>query len=154
METELTLDEAKRLIHQQEAVKEQQATLKPPVKEETILDSVVSKHPRRQLPALPSQAVMQIQVCRQCGKGSNPWQSCPAQHMVCFRCNRRGHYSSQCLSNTVAEVAKNLSELTTQLDNPYSETFNPLRTVVPYMRHGKIEFDTCEQIAITSSSLA
>ena len=32
--------------------------------------------------------------------------------------------------------------------------FNPLRTVVPYMRHGKMEFDTCEQIAITLSSLA
>ena len=72
METELTLDKAKWLIHQQEAVKEQQATLKPPVKEEIILDSVVSKHPRRQLPALPSQAVKQIQVCRQCGKGSHP----------------------------------------------------------------------------------
>ena len=31
---------------------------------------------------------------------------------------------------------------------------NPLRTVVPYMHHGKIEFDTCEQIAMTSSFLA
>ena len=26
---------------------------------------------------------------------------------------------------------------------------NPLRTVVAYMHHGKMEFDTCEQIAIT-----
>ena len=32
-------------------------------------------------------------------------------------------------------------------------TVNPLRTVVPYMCHGKMEFDTCEQITITSSSL-
>ena len=34
------------------------------------------------------------------------------------------------------------------------EMFNPLRTVVAYMRHGKMEFDTCKQITITSSSLA
>ena len=32
METELTLDKAKRLIRQREAVKEQQATLKPPLR--------------------------------------------------------------------------------------------------------------------------
>ena len=121
METELTLDKAKRLIRQREAVKEQQATLKPSFKEETILNSVVSKRPRRQLPALPLQ---QTQVCRRCGKGSHPWQSCPARDMVCFRCNRRGHYSSQCLSNTVAEVAKNLSELATQSDNPQPDTFD------------------------------
>ena len=31
---------------------------------------------------------------------------------------------------------------------------DPLRTVVPYMCHGKIKFNTCEQIVITLSSLA
>ena len=31
---------------------------------------------------------------------------------------------------------------------------NPLRTVVPYMHDGKMEFYTCEQITITSLSLA
>ena len=25
----------------------------------------------------------------------------------------------------------------------------PLRTVVPYMRRGKMKFDTCEEIAVT-----
>ena len=85
---------------------------------------MVSKRPRRQLPTLPPQAGKQTQVCRRCGKGSHPRQSCPARDMVCFRCNRRGHYSSQCLSNTVAKVAKNLSELATQSDNPQPETFD------------------------------
>ena len=33
------------------------------------------------------------------------------------------------------------------------ELLNPLRTIVPYMRHRKMEFDTCEQIVITLSSL-
>ena len=51
MEAELTLHKAKRLIWQQEVIKEQQATLKLSVKEETSLDSVASRGPRRKLPA-------------------------------------------------------------------------------------------------------
>ena len=130
MKIELTLDKAKWLIHQRKAVKEQQATLKPPIKEETILNSVVSKCPRRQLPALPPQAGKQTQVRRRCGKGSHLQQSCPARDMFCFHCNRRGHNSSQCLSNTVAEVAKNLNELAIQSNNPQPETFDRyLKTV-------------------------
>ena len=33
-----------------------------------------------------------------------PLQSCPAKDANCFRCNRRGHFSSQCLSNTIANI--------------------------------------------------
>ena len=40
METELTLDKAKRLIRQHEAVKEQQDALKQPSKGDTSLDAV------------------------------------------------------------------------------------------------------------------
>ena len=32
--------------------------------------------------------------------------------------------------------------------------FKPLRTVVPYMCHGNMKYDTCKQIAVTLSSLA
>ena len=32
--------------------------------------------------------------------------------------------------------------------------FSPLRITVPYMRHRNMKFNTCEQIAITLSSLA
>ena len=42
-----------------------------------------------------------------------------------------------------------------KLRSPYCKSYvNPLRTVVTYMHHGKMEFHTCEQIAITLSSLA
>ena len=74
MEAELTLDKAKRLIWQWEVIKEQQPTLKPSVKEETSLDFVASRGPRRKLPALILQAMKQMpmyQVCKRSGKGSH-----------------------------------------------------------------------------------
>ncbi|KAL5493718.1 hypothetical protein EMCRGX_G014937 [Ephydatia muelleri] len=33
-----------------------------------------------------------------------PWYLCPAKDSVCHKCKRKGHFSSQCLSKTVAEV--------------------------------------------------
>ena len=60
IEAELTLDKAKRLIHQREAVKEQQEVLKQ--------DAVAKKPPRRKLPAIPPPAMS----CRRCGKSSHP----------------------------------------------------------------------------------
>ena len=90
MEPELTLEKAKWLIRQREAVKEQQATLKLPTKEEPTLDSIADRGPRRKLPALPPQAMRQTPVhqgCKRCGRGSHTWQSSPAQDVLCFRCN-------------------------------------------------------------------
>ena len=86
MEAELTLDKAKRLIRQHEAVKEQQEVLKKPVKEETSLDAVAKTVPRRKLPVIPPPAVRQTtthQKCRRCGKGSHLRQSCPARDVSC-----------------------------------------------------------------------
>ena len=91
MEAELTLDKAKQLIRQREAVKEQQEVLKKPVKEETSLDAVAKTVPRRKLPVIPPPAVRQTithQNCKRCGKGSHPRQSCPARDVSCYRCNR------------------------------------------------------------------
>ena len=54
-----------------------------------------------------------------------------------------------------AAVVVVLIYIATLIVEEYSVTIiNPLRTVVPYMHHRKMEFNTCEQIAITSSSLA
>ena len=74
------------------------------------------------------------QGCKRCGKGSHPRQTCPARDVACFRCNRRGHYSSHCLSNTVAELTQNLSELTAHSGNPYPETFDKYLNTVESAR--------------------
>ena len=45
--TDPTLDKAKRLIHKRDAVKEQQETLKAPIKEENFIDAVNRRTHRR-----------------------------------------------------------------------------------------------------------
>ena len=122
MEAELTLDKAKRLIRQHEAVKEQQEELKQPSKGDTSLDAVAKMGPRRKLPAIPMKQPLAQQICRRCGKNSHPRQLCPAKEMLCYRCNRKGHYSSQCLSNTVAPQTRGVHELSSQSDHSQLET--------------------------------
>ena len=114
LEPNLTLDKAKRLICQCEAVKIQQDFLQKPLeKEDTSLDAVRQPAPRRKLPAIPPTPKPPPSSCRRCGRGAHPRQSCPAKDAICFRCNRRGHYSSQCLSNTVAMISTEPGQLLT-----------------------------------------
>ena len=54
MEPDLTLDKAKWLIRQRDAVKEQQEILKVTTKEESTLDAVNKKPLKRILSAIPS----------------------------------------------------------------------------------------------------
>ena len=90
LESDLTLDKAKKLIRQREAVKLQQDFLqKPKMKEEIPLDAIRQKPTKRKLPALPlTPARPSVSNCRRCGSGSHPRQSCPARDATCFRCNR------------------------------------------------------------------
>ena len=41
---------------------------------------------------------------------------------MCYRCNRKGHYSAQCLSNIVAPQTMNVHEVSSQLNHPQLET--------------------------------
>ena len=43
--------------------------------------------------------------CTHCGKTNDRKVKCPAQDAICHRCNRKGHYESQCFSKTVSAVA-------------------------------------------------
>ena len=52
----------------------------------------------------------QSKNCMRCGKGQHSWHSCPARDATCHRCQRKGHYSSQCRSRTVAEVESSTEE--------------------------------------------
>ena len=107
LEADLTLDKAKKLIRQREVVRVQQDFLhKSQVKDDTSLDAVRQKtNVRRKLPAIPhTSAKPPPSNCHRCGSGVHPRHLCPAKEATCYRCNRRGHYSSQCLSNTVAVI--------------------------------------------------
>ena len=108
LESDLTLNKAKTLIRQREAVRGQQEILhNPQTKDDASPDAVrQSTTTRRKLPAIPhTSSKPQIGNCRRCGRGAHPRHLCPAKDTTCFRCNRRGHYSSQCLSTTVAMIS-------------------------------------------------
>ena len=91
---------------------------KPPKREDNSLDAVRRPTPRRKLPAIPqtSQVAKPVNTpptnCRRWSRGAHPRQSCPAKDVLCYRCNKRGHYSSQCLSNTIDAVSTTLPEQT------------------------------------------
>ena len=73
----------------------------------------------------PAHSQPQMKVFKRCGKGSNPRQLCPARDVTCYRCNRQGHYCSQCLSRTMGEVVTSAQQtvLDSQEDNDlYSDT--------------------------------
>ena len=108
LEADLTLDKVKKLIRQREAVRVHQDFLhKSQVKDDTSLDAVrQNTNVRRKLPGIPhTSAKPPPSNCRRCGSGAHPRHLCPAKEATCYRCNRRGHYSSQCLSNTVAVIS-------------------------------------------------
>ena len=127
LEPDLTLDKAKQLIRQRESVKTQQDFLqKPSTKEEGSLDAVRKPILRRKLPAVPPTPMPPKPPphnCRRCGRGAHPRHLCPAKDATCFKCNRRGHYSLQCLSNTIAVISTE-QPLTDQyqMDAQYTDT--------------------------------
>ena len=100
MEPDLTLEKAKKLIRQREAVKEQAAHLKSATSEQPRLEELKSqpknkrfnkqhRHKKQAPGRQPSPG-----KCRRCGKDSHPIQRCPAREVICFRCQGKGHYGS------------------------------------------------------------
>ncbi|KAL5503067.1 hypothetical protein EMCRGX_G009958, partial [Ephydatia muelleri] len=115
---DLTLEKAKTMIRQREAVHTQQQVLKEAESgssfkgENSSMDFLrgqgTKTKPAGVSSAKPKQTPKQ---CIKCGKGQHPWYTCPAKESVCHKCKRRGHYGSQCLSKTVAELQPDESNL-------------------------------------------
>ena len=101
MDPNLTLDKAKKLIRQSEAVHEHQAILQQAGNSaiEQIHHKKRSSHP----PSRSTQAQQQTK-CKRCGQKPHALNKCPAKESTCHKCKRKGHYSSQCFSKTVLEV--------------------------------------------------
>ena len=117
LDSELTLEKAKRAIRQSGAVQGQQHELKGTTTEpSSSLDKLQTgtykqarnaygRRPqseggkKRRQPSIPSKS------CTRCGKGSHPRDKCPAKDAVCHRCNRKGHFMSCCLTKSLSEVS-------------------------------------------------
>ena len=124
LKADLTLDDAKKIIRQKEAVHDQHQQLRSSgdgTKKNPIeLDAVSAGRPRtarRKPQQKPWSSKPQggasgssagKQPCKRCGKEHLKGDRCPAMGVACFKCNHLGHFGAQCLSKTVGESTQEL----------------------------------------------
>jgi len=128
MDPNLTLEKAKKMVCQNEAVHEHQVILKQP---ETTDKFLVIKQIRRKTPKNtshpPSKSASQAQQmkCKRCRNKPHSLNKCPPKEATCHKCKRKGHYSSQCFSKTVHEVTELIdNQLAEDLDVTYLNTID------------------------------
>lgn len=144
LDSELTLEKAKKSVHQREAVKEQQQELKTP-KDANNMDELRArrrsgiqlqhrdtrtKPPKLDTPKYGSRTPKPTSKCSRCGKEQHPREKCPAKEATCHGCGRKGHYSSQCYSKTVAEIKAGGDIDTMFLDTISSDERSCWRTTI------------------------
>ena len=107
LDTDLTLEKAKKSIRQREAIREQQ----------TILDETngtnVAEHCSNRPKHSEKQQLPSPKRCKRCGKEPHTRSKCPAKDAVCHKCQKKGHYGSMCRSMTVKKSTLNDSFLDT-----------------------------------------
>ena len=118
LDSDLTLDKAKKAIRQREAVKEQQKELasaepkigaiqcgsrtqKKPLGKTSQNRFVKPTQNRRQ-----HSSTIAERKCQRCGKGYHKKELCPAKDAKCHRCGKVGHYKTYCYTKTVAEISR------------------------------------------------
>ena len=105
MDSALTLDKAKRLIRQQEAVHKQQDVLKKPGEDTGTTSEHNVNHVKYRTSGAQtdnghkSRTQMNKNVnyqskCTRCGKAKHPRDKCPAREAKCYKCQKLGHFGS------------------------------------------------------------
>ena len=118
LDSDLTLEKAKKAIRQREAVKEQQRELTVTEANVAEVQSKRLDSRRRTRSSLargqtasqaniprPRHPQQQQRNCTRCGKGAHKKDSCPAKDTKCHRCGKTGHFRACCFTKTVAEVS-------------------------------------------------
>ena len=129
LDPDLTLEKAKKVIRQQEAVHQQQETLKGSSVSKGDLDEArfsgcyrgKSGHGTREPGPSRRESHKRCNKkrCTRCGKEQHPREKCPAKDSICHKCNRKGHYATQCYAKTVSEVQRG-----NQLDTAFLDTMS------------------------------
>ena len=108
MDPKLTLEKAKILTGQREAIRVQQKILEASTKATSTVDHVhksIQKGKRGQFQSIKATARSQpSKSCMRCGRGPHPYHQCPAKDAQCHKCKHKGHFASNCRSKSVAEV--------------------------------------------------
>lgn len=118
LDSELTLDSAKRKVRQREAIHEQQTVLRRPgsIKEEKSLDALkrFNKRPQHHVSSSASKG-----KCTRCGKSQHERSQCPAREATCYKCSKKGHFASACRSK---KAVASLEERSEDLEIAYLNT--------------------------------
>ena len=115
LDPNLTLDKAKKLVRQREAVQEQQQVLKgaPSSDLEELQRGYhraandTRRPQQQQSPKQFKQRQSEGKSCFRCGKGQHSREKCPAKDAICHRCHKKGHYGAYWLSK-VDEVVSTI----------------------------------------------
>ena len=109
-DSNLTLEKAKQEIRQREAIQSQQQELKAGDGGEG-LDELKSRRKFKPHPKKSSQRqAAQHTKPASCGKGQHTRDKCPAREAVCHRCNKKGHFKSQCFSKELHATTQDAEE--------------------------------------------
>ena len=105
---DLTIDKAKRLTRQREAVHDQAGHMNGNGAEKRV-DKVSSKHAAQKkkqgASRQPLGSSSSGNKCSRCGKRPHSKQDCPARSITCYSCKKVGHFSSQCFSKHKKRVS-------------------------------------------------
>ena len=122
-EAGLTLEKAKQMARQKEAIAEQNSQLRgdgskqSPIVIEQVKGNLSSQPQQRRRDSIARSdngrgrgTAPRRPKCTRCGRSKHQnGARCPAKDAPCHKCNRKGHFSSQCFSKTVAGRTNELS---------------------------------------------
>ena len=106
---DLTLEKAKKMVRQLEAVQEQHQVLKG-MEDVTLHETSGSKGHVSDQPDSYLQ-IQQVMKCPICSGEQRPFSECPVRKATCYRCHQKDHFSNCCLSNVVEYVSSQHSDL-------------------------------------------
>ena len=109
MDPELTLEKAKRLVRQREAVCDQQHTLKrEQIETSSVVDAMSLKLHQNSYKQVRAQVPKR---CSRCGKNPHTRDACLAKDVTCRRCQKKGHFAETCRTKTVHDVEQDRSAI-------------------------------------------
>ena len=118
MDPDLTLENAKKMVRQKEAVKEQQQDLKCDVggTQENNIDRVKLRSKEREK---FTQEERSGSKCHRCGKRAHPFEHCPAKDVRCSLYHRLGHFAAHCRTRGLQSMQQKESDSSTAMDSTY-----------------------------------
>ena len=130
---ELTLDKAKKIVRQREAVHQQQCLLKGA--EPQSIEALQHGSYRgnwRQGKTKSKGPPFTGKKCTRCAKGAHPHDKCPAKDAECHCCKKKGHYGNMCFSKTTADSVEAAAE---SMDTAFLDTLMPTKPDTVWFAH-------------------